>query len=246
MTYYVEKPRLGKKGRKKRIAGSRLAYKYAIERINKTIKEELGLGYKRLTKTEAHEIYQRYNGRCVFCGLSLNVQETVSANALYFIHYTPLRYGGKNEIENIVPVCKDHSVKYNASKKLRDDIADIDSIADIIQYLVETTINCRKLKEEENSDFFPMERKLKRLKRILNFKIEDFAINLRYQLCSDWEPENYEFVQEENNSIGDLVSLAASATLDQDAESVSKTKDKIVNQLKQVAKSKQYRVLREK
>ena len=239
------KPRLrAEKRRGRPLERGRMAYKNACAKFNKIVEKHFGKSAKRLAPSEANIVYQRYNGRCVYCGIPLNVKEASAINALNFQYYIVPPHG-KNDLDNIITVCREHSEQFHRSRHFREDIADIDTIADIIEVLVESVVRAHELKEKKHSDYFPMKEKITRLKRILNFKFQDLAINMQYKTFSDWEPENYAFIQEGNNGAGDLIAIEALATLEQDHESVEKVKKKQIDQLKQTLATKQYRVLRD-
>ena len=55
---------------------------------------------KKLKKEERENIYNKYNGRCAYCGSKIEYKD------MQIDHVVPLRIGGKDEISNMLPSCR--------------------------------------------------------------------------------------------------------------------------------------------
>ncbi len=55
---------------------------------------------KRLTKEERNLILEKTNGHCAYCGC------LISSKEMQVDHIIPLRKGGADEIENMLPACR--------------------------------------------------------------------------------------------------------------------------------------------
>lgn len=55
---------------------------------------------KRLSKQERQTILQKTNWHCAYCGVELGF------NGFQVDHVVPLRLGGKDEMENMLPACR--------------------------------------------------------------------------------------------------------------------------------------------
>ena len=217
------------------------AYRRAVAKLNEHAQRVLGKNTKKLTLSDAREIYQKNNGRCVYCGLPLQPSRLGQSNSLNFIFYIPIEFTGMNEYNNIIPVCPYHAEMLTPNKQFLEDIPDINSIADIIEVLVKCKLDSIEFQKTQNPEYFPVVEKLKRLKRLLNFKIQEFALSMRYKTFVDWIPSQYELIQEDHNTIADLVEIV----VDADVDSMGKIKNKITKQLKQIVTTKTYNIIRD-
>lgn len=55
---------------------------------------------KRLSEQERQAVLQKTNRRCAYCGIELD------SNRFQVDHVVPLRLGGKDEMENMLPACR--------------------------------------------------------------------------------------------------------------------------------------------
>lgn len=55
---------------------------------------------KRLPEQERQAVLQKTNGHCAYCGIELGSTE------FQVDHVVPLRLGGKDEMENMLPICR--------------------------------------------------------------------------------------------------------------------------------------------
>lgn len=55
---------------------------------------------KRITKKERIEIYNQYDGRCVYCGTKIDIKN------MQVDHIVPLRKGGKDDLDNMICACR--------------------------------------------------------------------------------------------------------------------------------------------
>ncbi len=217
------------------------AYRKAVEKLNVKAKRILGQNTKKFLLGEASYLYKKYNGRCVYCGLPLQVRLQGAANSLNFIFYIPIEFTGKNDIDNIVIVCPTHAESFSPNKQFLEDIPDIDTVADIIECIIDTKLKMIEASKIKDPEFFLLQEKIKRLKRLLNLRIQEFALSMRYKSFRDWIPSKYEIIQEDHNSFGDLVEISVGA----DEDYMGEVKAKITNQLKQIATTKSYTIIRD-
>ena len=55
---------------------------------------------RQFTKSERREVYAKTNGHCAYCGRALELHK------MQVDHVVPLRKGGTNDIENLLPSCR--------------------------------------------------------------------------------------------------------------------------------------------
>ncbi|MBD5463965.1 MAG: HNH endonuclease [Lachnospiraceae bacterium] len=55
---------------------------------------------KKLTKVERKRVYDKCNGHCAYCGCELEYKN------MQVDHARPLKIGGADEIENMLPACR--------------------------------------------------------------------------------------------------------------------------------------------
>lgn len=55
---------------------------------------------KQFTKAQRKEVYEKTGGYCAYCGCVLEI------NKMQVDHVRPLRKGGTNDIENLLPACR--------------------------------------------------------------------------------------------------------------------------------------------
>ena len=221
----------------KKIASGARAFVNPLNRLHKHITKETGNSLQRLKLQQIADIYHAWDGKCAMCGIPLNVKEHRGINALHLLPYIPLHIKGIIELNNIVPTCRRHYEAGTAKRYLRQDIPDLNTVADLIELILQGTILKNKYREEKSSNFFPMEEKVYRLKQLLNLRMEEFATCLQYKPFKDWHPDNYEMLEDGKNTIGDLVEKIVDKP---------EAKEEIVERLKQLATTKQYNIVRKK
>jgi hypothetical protein len=204
----------------------------AVEDINKQIFKEYGTPtnkdafwgtYKKINSADAEACFQQYKGKCVYCDKRLSYLGRRSIYAARLMWYVPLSVGGEARPDNLIVVCAECEHDYRDTRKLRRDVEGLDSFADTCEALF---IAVRDGKSEEVRD---------QLKNRLNLRLVDIAACMRYVITSDWEPEELEIIQEGRNTIGER--------LDHMAKGVD-VKDKVTNDVKQIVKTGQYRIIR--
>ncbi len=196
----------------------------------KYIREEINLDIKRnnlkeiIYSSELDLIYTRCKGHCVFCGKPLNPSIKTASNAPHAIFYTPLKVGGKAELDNIIIVCTTCMKDKAPIKKLHINILGVNSFGDLVESLI-NAIKRNAPNEEVHS-----------LKRMLNAHLEEVAILMRYEAkYSDWEPNEILIREDGENSIPDIIEGMV-----KDPSKKEEFKDAI----KQIVKTKKYRVVR--
>ena len=55
---------------------------------------------KQFTKAQKKEVYEKTNGHCAYCGCEVEIKK------MQVDHVRPLRKGGTNDIENLLPACR--------------------------------------------------------------------------------------------------------------------------------------------
>lgn len=55
---------------------------------------------KRLTASERQQIYEKFGGRCAYCGCEITVKDMQAD------HVIPLHLGGADDISNLYPACR--------------------------------------------------------------------------------------------------------------------------------------------
>lgn len=233
--------------RKSKKTGSKIAYKSALDELNAHLRKIKGAKTSPIYPSVAHDVFQRYNSRCAFCGISLSVRNTRKFNSLRFLFYIPLREGGSQDIDNIIPTCLDcFAVDSHKRRSLIQDIPDINTFSDLLEQLIISTAKYYTLYQEEDPNYFFQKDKSQIIKRLINLKLEEILIAIRYNFFKDFPSENFEILEEETNSFSDIVELGIKSVLDDDSESTSKIKEKLTNQVKQISKTRQYRIIKNK
>jgi len=222
------------------------SFKKALLKFNTDTKRTIKFGIPhRFSSAEAHEIYQKYGGKCVYCGTPLNIRAEKTLNALHFRYYTALEHNGAIHKDNVVTVCTECEGKYKPTQTRREDIPDIDSFADTIQILIETVVKAEAQRIEQNPEYVVTVEKIRRIKFMLNLKMEDIATNMRYKPFKDWMPSQYEIIEENNNSFPDLIEKQSKNVAGvEDLDALDSGRERIVEQTKQIISTKQYKVIR--
>lgn len=55
---------------------------------------------RKLSKSERMQVYEKCNGHCAYCGCELEYKN------MQVDHVEPIRHGGKDELENMLPACR--------------------------------------------------------------------------------------------------------------------------------------------
>lgn len=55
---------------------------------------------RRLSSEEREQVYNKMNGRCAYCG------DPISFGAMKVGHVVPLRKGGEDALDNMLPACR--------------------------------------------------------------------------------------------------------------------------------------------
>lgn len=55
---------------------------------------------KRLTASERQQIYEKFGGRCAYCGCEITIKDMQAD------HVVPLHLGGADDISNLYPACR--------------------------------------------------------------------------------------------------------------------------------------------
>lgn len=230
-----------KKGKRPRVKAFG-AFKPAIEEINlrisRIIKFDGRSTLQRITPQQARAAFLAYKGTCAYCGIPLNVRNRTGWNSLHFTFYVPIKLQGKKiRPELLLPVCEAH-LKNSIKPGLREDIPDLNTFSDLIVVLIKSIVSENELSSELK---ILMQEKINRIKRLLNFKLEDIALSMRYKPFRDWNPEEFELVVEGDNSFPDLVQKVTEEVIDKGTE---ETKEEVTECIKQILTAKQYKVVR--
>lgn len=76
---------------------------------------------KQLTKAERQEVYEKYGGRCAYCGREINYKD------MQVDHLVSLYHGGADSMENYMPACRmcNHYKRASSLETFRDMISEI-------------------------------------------------------------------------------------------------------------------------
>ncbi len=55
---------------------------------------------RKLTAAERQQIYEKFGGRCAYCGCKITIKEMQAD------HVVPLHLGGADDISNLYPACR--------------------------------------------------------------------------------------------------------------------------------------------
>jgi hypothetical protein len=74
-----------------------------------------------INKDTRRTVYQKYGGRCAYCGREIEYQ------AMQIDHFIPQRAGGADEIENLMPACRmcNHYKRAHSLETFREYIQEI-------------------------------------------------------------------------------------------------------------------------
>ena len=196
--------------------------------------------------SDMEKVFLRFGGRCAYYGTPLLLQ-TMGKYALHFKFYSPPEFCGYSDIDNIVTVCDNHTKFSNIGiSSAREDIPDINTFGDVFEQLIRAVITVEKYKADADPALAATMEKVVRIKRFVNMKLEELALNMRYKPFSDWIPDQFEIIQEENNSFPDLIEKTVLGALDNPDENVVRSDvDALTNQIKQITTEKKYRVVRQ-
>jgi hypothetical protein len=204
-----------------------------VEGINKQILKAYGTPtnkdtfwgtYTKINSADAEACFQHHKGKCVYCDKRLSYLGRRSVYAARLMFYVPLSVGGEARPDNLIVVCALCEHDYRDTRKLRRDVVGLDSFADTCEALF---MAVRDGDSEEVRD---------QLKNRLNVRLVDIATCMRYVTTGDWEPDDTEVVVEGVNTIGERLERMAKG---------EEVKDKITNDVKQIVKTKQYKIIRE-
>jgi len=106
----------------------------AMKEVNKEI-EKRGGNRRRYTRYDCRAIYDKYNGHCSKCGISLHTKSYAQESAR-FMFRVPLKNGGLVNRDNLLLVCR-HCKENKTPKKtpLEERVFGFDSFADLIAQL---------------------------------------------------------------------------------------------------------------
>ena len=85
---------------------------------------------------------------------------------------------------------------------------------------------------------------LKRLKIMINLKLSDIAQNMRYKSFIDWIPEEYTIIEEDKNSIPDIIETMTEGACEGNEDALASGEEEITQQVKQTMVTKKYRIIR--
>ena len=179
--------------------------------------------YDRITKHDVEEIFQKYRGMCVYCDKATAYLGTRSRNSARVTWYVPLNVGGEAVLSNLIVSCQECVKSYRSTRKLREDMVGLDTLADTVERLV------KAVWAGEDQDI------VDRRKARLNIRLSDVASCMRYVTKDDWIAAENEIIEEGVNTIGDRVEAMAKG---------EDTKPAITNTIKQIVTTKQYKIIR--
>lgn len=194
---------------------------------------------KFLDKADLRAAYNRTKGRCSFCGIPLLVAGS-EAHMPHFMFLRPIKLGGKVEQDNLLVVCFDCKGQHHESRRdqPRELLYDFNTIPDLIQRLVEETIELSKCSDEYIRLY---QDSVKRIKRQLNYAIHNFVHTLAYNPRADAIDIKVERRIEEQNTAADLIAKIAQA---KEEVELTPLRLQLINLLKEINLTKRYAVVR--
>ncbi len=205
----------------------------AVNAINKQIRKAYGTPtnkatfwgtYKKINSADAEACFQHHKGKCAYCNKRLSYLGRRSVYAARLSWYVPLSVGGEARPDNLIVVCIECEHDYRDTRHLRREVVGLDSFADVCEALFKAV---RDGASEEVRD---------QLKNRLNLRLVDVATCMRYVTTGDWEPDETEVVVEGVNTMGERLEQMAKG---------EDVKNEITNDVKQIVKTKRYKILRE-
>lgn len=185
---------------------------------------------KSILYSEVNMLWRKFNGRCAFCGISLDIRANVGPNASRFTFYTPLKYGGEVKQDNIVLACSKCAERYTPRREMREEIPDLNTLGDTIEQFIRAIYEDRERANKATRE------KVQRIKRYINLQIEELAVNMRYKTFKDWAPDEFIMLFEGENTIPDIVEKM----IDEPEEA----KKEMEQSWKQIMTTKQYKILK--
>jgi hypothetical protein len=204
-----------------------------VEDINKQIFKEYGTPtnkdtfwgtYTKINSADAEACFQHHKGKCVYCDKRLSYLGRHSIYAARLMWYVPLSVGGEARADNLIIVCAECEHDYRDTRHLRREVVGLDSFADVCEALF------KAVKDEASEEVRDQ------LKNRLNLRLMDIATCMRYVTTGDWEPDDTEVIVEGMNTIGERLEQMAKG---------EDVKEKITNDVKQIVKTKRYKIIRE-
>lgn len=173
------------------------AFTEALRDINRFLTRRLLAGHRKyFDKLDARAVYDKYKGKCAYCGLPL-VCHGKKTDSLRFMLHRPLQAGGKVERSNLIPVCLMCQQDHGPPPKVQSRrIEGFNTIPDIIQRLVYACM-------AEDEETIPL------LKRELNNALADLTVTLQYVVSPDQAGESYEPLVEGSNTVADIIESRA-------------------------------------
>lgn len=202
----------------------------ATKEINRELREHGHTHHIR--GAEARSVFQKWKGRCVFCGIPLLVRARTTGAALGFQFYTPLSCGGRPTIDNVVPTCTGCRKFYRTTRQPREELFNVNTFADLTEQLI---LELQQHKQHKG--------RITRIKRMMNQSLEDMVNNMRYKTYPDQAPEEFELLVEDKNTLPEEIEGLTKALKEDNKPSVDKEKDRVTDRVKQIITSKQYKVI---
>lgn len=217
------------------------AFRWPVDKINQEIRNELPRCKDSLTIQDGFRVYHDWKCRCCFCGINLTVAWKNVSNSFTFEFYIPLKLCKKVTLDNIVPVCLTCKNEKKHVRSPREDIPDVNTFADLVEVLIRSVFLETQHLKDSHPDLPALREKIRRLKQLLNLKLEDIAQNMRYNPFKDWVPEKWEMVSEENNIPAAIEKMAIKVEKDEEPKEEKKN---ITDIVKQTLATKKYKVVK--
>lgn len=238
----MSKTRLSKAGVPRRDGRRLTVFREQLTTINLEIRQHVA-GKKPgrvvfFDKEDLRWVFDQAKGRCHYCGIVLTVKGAKESKP-YFRFWTPLRKGGMVRKENLITYCwfcMDNN-RFLPRNRPVERIFDFNTVPDIIQRLVQEIIDANKCEPEYDRLY---QENIKRLKRELNFAIQEFTQTLLYNPRPEAEDVEIQRRRDDDNSAADLVAAMAST---KDESELTELRVQLVQLLKEINKSREYVVL---
>ena len=247
------------------------AFRDAVSEINLECAKFKNEGRKAyITKSDVKAVYAKYKGSCAWCGFSLRSHKRGS-DSLVLTFFQPLRFGGKIERDNLLPVCRRCKDNQSPSPRLIERIPSVNTVGDLVDRLVvevnklayyENQKRMEQAKIEPNKDKVTEWDNKSRdccelrsmLKRELNTAIEELVYSMHY--CPRKETRTFRapVMIEDKNTIADVVAemcynnataVIAAGTPSTEMPANTSLKKALDEQFESIAATKQYKIIKE-
>lgn len=112
---------------------------------------------KNITKAEREKVYQKYNGRCAYCGKEIEYKD------MQVDHFVPLegyREKGTNDFDNLMPACRrcNHYKRANSLEGWRKMLESIPHRLERDNYIYKVALDYGLIEPKPHKVYFYFEK----------------------------------------------------------------------------------------